>query len=137
MARVRTRYVGVYTRTGKNRILPNGKPDRYFDVSYTINGQTIWEKVGWLSEGYRIFDAVELRAVRIREHRHQNLFVPPPSATPKQVRTRHGRQRHWFARFRRKSIVVSKTLEMIDLTMALFARFHVNGSWKDRTSLFS
>ena len=37
----------------------------------------------------------------------------------------NGRQRHWFARFRRKSIVVSKTLEMVDLTMALFARFHV------------
>lgn len=28
----------------------------------------------------------------------------------------NGRQRHWFARFRRKSIVVSKTLEMVDLT---------------------
>lgn len=42
----------------------------------------------------------------------------------------NGRQRHWFARFRRKSIVVSKTLEMVNLTMALFARFHVNGSWK-------
>ena len=38
----------------------------------------------------------------------------------------NGRQRHWYARFRRKSIVVSKTLEMVDLTMALFARFHVN-----------
>ena len=49
----------------------------------------------------------------------------------------NGRQRHWFARFRRKSIVVSKTLEMVDLTMALFARFHVNGSWKDIASLFS
>ena len=31
----------------------------------------------------------------------------------------------------------SKTLEMVDLTMALFARFHVNGSWKDIVSLFS
>mgnify|MGYP001025256530 FL=1 len=49
----------------------------------------------------------------------------------------NGRQRHWFAHFRRKSIVVSKTLEMVDLTMALFARFHVNGSWKDIVSLFS
>ena len=47
------------------------------------------------------------------------------------------KQRHWFARFRRKSIVVSKTLEMVDLTMALFAKFHVNGSWKDIVSLFS
>ena len=49
----------------------------------------------------------------------------------------NGRQRHWFARFRIRSIVVSKTLEMVDLTMALFSRFHVNGSWKDIMSLFS
>ena len=47
----------------------------------------------------------------------------------------NGRQRHWFARFRRKSIVVSKSLEMVDLTMALFAKFHVNGSWKEILSL--
>lgn len=39
----------------------------------------------------------------------------------------NGRQRHWFARFRRKSLVVSKTLEIVDLTMELFASFHVNG----------
>lgn len=47
----------------------------------------------------------------------------------------NGRQRHWFARFRRKSIVVSKSKEMVDLTMWLFARFHVNGCWKDISSL--
>lgn len=52
------------------------------------------------------------------------------------VEQNNGRQRHWFARFRRKSIVVSKTLEMIDVTMALFAKFHVNGSWKDILPLF-
>lgn len=49
----------------------------------------------------------------------------------------NGRQRHWYARFRRKSIVVSKTLEMVDLTMALFARFHVNGNGKDVLSLLN
>jgi DNA-binding IclR family transcriptional regulator len=35
--------------------------------------------------------------------------------------------RHWFARLKRQSIVVSKSLEMVDLTMALYAKFHVNG----------
>ena len=35
-------------------------------------------------------------------------------------------QRHWFARFRRKSLVVSKSKQMVDLTMALYAAFHVN-----------
>ena len=34
--------------------------------------------------------------------------------------------RHWFGRFKRKSIIVSKSVEMVDLTIALFARF-VNG----------
>ena len=35
--------------------------------------------------------------------------------------------RHWFGRFKRKSIIVSKSVEMVDLTIALFARFRVNG----------
>lgn len=37
------------------------------------------------------------------------------------------RNRHWFGRFKRKSIVVSKTKRMVEATMALFARFRVNG----------
>jgi len=37
------------------------------------------------------------------------------------------RQRHWFGRFRRKTCIVSRSIQMVDLTMALFARFHVNG----------
>lgn len=49
----------------------------------------------------------------------------------------NGRQRHWYARFRRKSIVVSKTLEMVDLTMALFAKFHVNGSGENILALLN
>jgi IS1 family transposase len=51
------------------------------------------------------------------------------------IERNNSRQRHWFARFRRKSIVVSKSKEMVDLTMALFARFHVNGSMDDLVSL--
>lgn len=39
----------------------------------------------------------------------------------------NGRQRHWFARFRRKSIVVSKSVEMLDVTMKLFSYLHVDG----------
>ena len=42
------------------------------------------------------------------------------------IEQNNSRQRHWFARFRRRSIVVSKSLEMIELTMGLFAAFHVN-----------
>ena len=35
-------------------------------------------------------------------------------------------QRHWFARFRRKTVCVSRSAEMVDLTMSLYANFHVN-----------
>jgi insertion element IS1 protein InsB len=45
----------------------------------------------------------------------------------KEIERHHTPNRRWFARFKRNSIVVSKSLEMIDLTMALFAKFHVNG----------
>ncbi len=47
------------------------------------------------------------------------------------IEQNNGRQRHWFARFRRKSIVVSKCANMVHLTMVLFARFHVNGLLED------
>jgi insertion element IS1 protein InsB len=44
------------------------------------------------------------------------------------IERNHCQQRHWFGRFKRKSIVVSKSQEMVDLPMALFARYRVNGS---------
>jgi insertion element IS1 protein InsB len=43
------------------------------------------------------------------------------------IERNHCQQRHWFGRFKRRSIVVSRSKEMVDLTMALFARFRVNG----------
>ena len=52
------------------------------------------------------------------------------------IEQNNARQRHWFARFRRKSIVVSKTLEMVESTMALFVAIHVNTSIKDIVALF-
>ena len=38
----------------------------------------------------------------------------------------NSRLRHWFARFRRRTCVVSKALEMVDATIALFAAYHIN-----------
>src|SRR5919107_1509132 len=38
----------------------------------------------------------------------------------------NSRQRHWFARFRRRTCVVSRSVEMVDATMALFAFYHCN-----------
>jgi IS1 family transposase len=45
----------------------------------------------------------------------------------KEIERNNMPNRHWFARCKRKSIVVSKSLEMVDVTMALYAKFHVSG----------
>ena len=42
------------------------------------------------------------------------------------IERNNGQQRHWFARFRRKSIAVTRSLEMLNLTMKLFAAIHIN-----------
>ncbi len=40
----------------------------------------------------------------------------------------HARLRHWFARFRRRTVVVSKSVAMVDRTVALFAHYRCNGA---------
>jgi insertion element IS1 protein InsB len=59
--------------------------------------------------------------------------IPPERLVMSKARTdgierHHGRQRHGFGRFKRRSIIVSKSKAMVDLTMALLARFRVNGN---------
>ena len=45
-----------------------------------------------------------------------------------QIERNNGRQRHWLAAFRRRSIVVTRSLENLAIFMALLARFRINGS---------
>jgi len=47
------------------------------------------------------------------------------------------RLRHWFGRFKRKTIIVSKSIQMVDATLALFATFWVNGSHEHLLSLLN
>src|SRR5512143_1506304 len=61
-----------------------------------------------------------------------------PVGSPTTARTKrlassgdNARQRHWLARFRRRSIVVSQTVRMVDVSIALFARFAGNDSIAD------
>jgi insertion element IS1 protein InsB len=58
-------------------------------------------------------------------------------ATTHDIERNHCRQRHWFGRFKRKSIIVSKSEEMVDLTIALFAKFWVNGNQEELISLLA
>jgi len=67
--RIKTRYLGVYEREAKSK-KHLGKPDICYDVTYTRYGKKIWEKIGWLSEGYSAKLASTLRAERVRFIRH-------------------------------------------------------------------
>lgn len=49
----------------------------------------------------------------------------------------NARQRHWLARFRRRSIVVSKSKRMVDVSLALFARFAGNSRISDLLSMLA
>jgi len=68
-------------------------------------------------------------------------LIPPEKLIQTKAET-HGvernnaRQRHWFGRFRRKTCIVSRSLMMVDLTVSLFANFHVNGIFENIASMF-
>ncbi len=80
--RIKTQYVGVYLRYGKDRMCPDGKPDKCFDITYKdAKGKLIFEKVGWRSEGYTVQHALDLRGERVRKIRHPELFGSPPAPT--------------------------------------------------------
>jgi integrase len=64
-----TKYPGVYERTSDIR-MHKSKPDICYDIAYKHDGKKIWEKVGWLSEGYSAKLAAEVRAERLRTMRH-------------------------------------------------------------------
>lgn len=67
--RIRTIYKGVYQRESTEEIF-KGKPNLCFDFSYKKDGRKVWEKVGWLSEGYSAKLADDIRSQRIKQVRH-------------------------------------------------------------------
>jgi integrase len=67
--RVKTNYSGVYelkSQTKKHL----GKADVCFYITYNHRGKKVWEKIGWLSEGYSAKVASHKRAERIQKIRH-------------------------------------------------------------------
>ena len=56
----------------------------------------------------------------------ENLAQSKKYTSP--IERNNGRQRHWLAAFRRRSIVVTRSLTNLGMIMALFARFRINGS---------
>ena len=53
------------------------------------------------------------------------------------IERNNGRQRHWLGRFRRRTVIVSRSREMVNLSLALFAAFHVNHTLPPLKSLFT
>ena len=49
----------------------------------------------------------------------------------------HARQRHWLARFRRRTCVVSRAVRMVDASIALFARFGGNDKIGDLIAMLA
>ena len=52
------------------------------------------------------------------------------------IESNNGRQRHWFARFRRRTCVVTQSLKNLDLTMFLFSYFHVQANRSQLSRLY-
>lgn len=69
MKRAKTKYPGVYERKSDLRS-HNGKADVCYDITYKRDGKKIWEKVGWVGEGYHANLASQIRANRIMSMRH-------------------------------------------------------------------
>ena len=69
-----------------------------------------------------------------------NSVLPPSKhvqtkAETHRIERNNCQMRHWFGRFKRKSIIISKSMEMVELTIAVFARFRVNGNVFDILNL--
>jgi integrase len=64
------KFQGVYVRESTTKRF-RGKADKCFDIAYKDGqGKLVWEKVGWLSEGYSPQMAADIRAKRVRAIRH-------------------------------------------------------------------
>ncbi len=53
------------------------------------------------------------------------------------IERNNARQRHWLARFRRRSIVVSKAKRMVDVSLTLFASFAGNDKISELISMLA
>jgi len=69
MNRTATKIKGVYSLVSENKKFKK-KPDICYYIAFKLDNKLIWEKCGWLSEGYSEKLAAEIRSERIRAKRH-------------------------------------------------------------------
>ena len=80
-----------------------------------IERLTRWRTRLYCADDYAVYDAL-LPVGQLHTGKEETHGIERDNA----------RQRHWLARFRRRSIVVSKVKRMVDVSIALFARFAGN-----------
>jgi len=91
---------------------------RFFDE------QNLWQAKRVYSDHYACYQEV-VGSSRLRQGKHNTY----------QIEQNNARQRHWLGRFRRRSQIVNRSLEMMDKSLALFQRFRINGSIDELISL--
>ena len=129
-------------------LLSRSDPSQYGTIHLKKQKLWVWKAIchesgrllGWFC-GRRDTKALETLAEIINVDEKQYFFTdgyeyykeffPPDQLTQSKrfthaIERNNGRQRHWLAQFRRRSIVVSKSLDSLHRALALFARFRIN-----------
>jgi len=86
--------------------------------------QNLWQAKRVYSDNYACYSEV-VGALRLRQGKGNTYKVEQNNAL----------QRHWLGRFKRRSQSVTRSLEMLAKTLALFQRFRGNGSIHELLSL--
>ena len=79
MSRSKTDCEGVYLRKSARRLLSDGTPDQGYDIAYRRDGKLVWEKVGWVSEGYTLEAAVQRRLERLEQKPNPSCAANVPT----------------------------------------------------------
>lgn len=65
---------GVYQIVSETKTTKSSRgkeiPDACYYIAFKLDGKLTWEKIGWLSEGYSVKVAADIRAERMRTMRH-------------------------------------------------------------------
>ena len=77
-----------------------------------------WNARFYFADGYQVYAQLIPPEFLIQDKAETHL-----------IESNNAPQRHWFARFRRRTCVVSRCIRMVDLTVMLYAKFHVNGEF--------
>ena len=82
---------------------------------------------------YDSMECKEIPHVYADRYESYNEFFPHDKLTQSKrytsaIERNNWRQRHWLAAFRRRSIVVTKSLDNLHKIISLFARFRINGT---------